>query len=388
MLNRIVIIAAFLLVFSDLTNAAQQLSADAEISLLTCAPGEPLYSAFGHSAFRVRDPKLNIDRVYNYGTFDFDTPNFYLKFVRGYLNYKLSSYPFKYFHLEYVTEKRSIYEQVLNLNTIEKQKMFDFLENNALPQNQFYQYDFFYDNCATKIRDVAEIVLGDNLKFKIENNNLTFRDLLQAYLNDRPWNDFMLDLILAKPTDEIAKTREYMFLPDWVKFGFESAIVVNNNKIKPLVKSSYYIYQPPKNNNKINKLTTPISVFTFLAIVIAFISWFGMKRKKMYYGIDFILLLITGIIGIIVFFAWTATQHAATALNFNIWWAFPLHFFVAFIILIKPRWRLLKIYFGFTALALLILLAGWFFLPQELHIAAYPLAIIYAIRSALFYYIH
>ena len=127
------------------------LSSRAEISVITCDPGAELYSSFGHSAFRVVDPTLHIDQAYNYGTFNFKTDNFYIKFARGKLMYDLSSYPFHYFIRDYIKENRTVVEQVLNLDQTEKQEMFDFLENNAKPENKSYLYDFFFDNCATKL---------------------------------------------------------------------------------------------------------------------------------------------------------------------------------------------------------------------------------------------
>jgi len=129
-----------------------QLSEESKVVMFTCGPGDELYAGFGHSALWVSDPVTKVDRLYNYGTFDFDTPNFYLKFVRGKLNYILSVYPSKYFFNDYASRKILVFGQLLNLTQEEKQRIFEFLENNALPANCEYKYDFFYDNCATRIR--------------------------------------------------------------------------------------------------------------------------------------------------------------------------------------------------------------------------------------------
>jgi hypothetical protein len=139
-----------------------QLSPEAEISVITCGPGESeLYATFGHSAFRIKDLPNKIDRVYNYGTFNFNTPNFYIKFARGKLLYDLRAYNFGTFLQSYQREKRWVKGQVLDLKHDEIQRVYNFLENNAKPENRSYKYDFFYDNCSTKLYDVLEQVLGD-----------------------------------------------------------------------------------------------------------------------------------------------------------------------------------------------------------------------------------
>ena len=156
------------------------LSSKAEISVITCDPGSELYSSFGHSAFRVVDRITGIDQVYNYGTFNFKTNNFYIKFVRGKLLYDLSSYPFHYFLRDYVKENRTVIEQVLELEPSSKQSFFDFLQNNAKPENKSYLYDFFFDNCATKLPEVSDKVLGENVQMNYDfarDLGYTFREL-------------------------------------------------------------------------------------------------------------------------------------------------------------------------------------------------------------------
>ena len=146
--------------------SAQKLSPEAEISVLTLGPGKTeLYSAYGHSAIRVNDPVYGYDAAYNYGTFDFNQPNFYLNFTRGTLIYKLSVQDAKRFIEDYQYHDRSIVEQVLNLTPGQKQLVFDYLQNNAKPENADYYYDYFYDNCATRILYVFEEALNEEISF-------------------------------------------------------------------------------------------------------------------------------------------------------------------------------------------------------------------------------
>src|SRR4051812_24672160 len=118
------------------------------ISLLTCAPGQELYSTFGHTAIRITDSIRRTDIVYNYGTFEFDDPNFYMKFVRGKLDYFLSAAYYPDFMYEYQEEQRSVTEQVLNLSCTQKQQIVQALAINMQGANRMYKYDFVYDNCT------------------------------------------------------------------------------------------------------------------------------------------------------------------------------------------------------------------------------------------------
>ena len=156
------------LFFLNIPSEAQvtTLSEAAEISIITIGPGKNLYDKFGHSAFRVKDEANGIDWAYNYGTYDFNTPNFYTKFAQGKLNYNLSVAYFEAFYQNYVQENRWVKEQVLNLSSTEKNELFQYLQNNATPENRGYLYDFFFDNCATRIRDVLKAVLGEELQYK------------------------------------------------------------------------------------------------------------------------------------------------------------------------------------------------------------------------------
>jgi len=144
---------------------SQKLSDDAEISVLTIGPGSSLNDAFGHNAFRIKDNLSGIDITFNYGVYDFDTPNFYTKFARGKLNYRIERNQYKNFINFYISQNRTVKEQFLNLSQFEKQKLFEYLVNNYKPENQYYLYDFFYDNCATKIRDVLPIILNEDINF-------------------------------------------------------------------------------------------------------------------------------------------------------------------------------------------------------------------------------
>ena len=181
---------------------AQNDSCHLRVSLLTCTPGEELYSTFGHSAVRITDSVSNSDIVYNYGTFNFDEPGFYTKFIRGKLSFYLSTDDFDSFKYSYQQENRGITEQVLNLTCTEKYNMLMLLQANLMGQNRFYKYDFTFDNCTTRLRDLLEKTADSPVHFgEVLQTKSTFRDLIYEYLdyNDKQWSKLGIDILLGKP---------------------------------------------------------------------------------------------------------------------------------------------------------------------------------------------
>ena len=364
----------------------QKLSEQAEIRLVTGGPyqGE-LYSAFGHSAVRVYDPRQGLDILYNYGVFDFEQPNFYLNFARGHLLYQLQKGSYRRFVLHYSGEGRFIHEQILNLSQAQKQAYFEFLEVNALPQNREYFYDYFYDNCATRIRDGLKETLGDSLQFDLSyvSGGLTIRELCDLYLEEQAWGDLGIDLCLGLPMDKKASPWEYMFLPDYLELAFAEAQIITPRGYKPLVRETLITYEPsPAPAAK--TLIKPWLFTTLLLIMGLGLSWFYRHRAPALRYFDGILFSITGLLGFFLLALWLLTDHSAAAYNFNIWWALPSHLIFG-ILLFRKRRRSLKFryYFAFTTVVYLILIIGWFFWPQKLHVAWLPFTLLLLLRAAL-----
>ena len=151
----------FLLILLPVAAFAQQtLSDNAKVSVLTCGKGNELYSLYGHTAVRISDPSSGLDMVYNYGTFDFSTPNFGLKFVKGDLQYFVSTSSFRDFLENYDYEQRSVLEQVLDLPQSKKQELFDRLNRVLSSSERYYTYKFIDRNCTTKVADLLNELLG------------------------------------------------------------------------------------------------------------------------------------------------------------------------------------------------------------------------------------
>lgn len=363
---------------------APLLSPSAEISIITIGPyqGE-LYSAFGHSGIRVYDPKMNLDAFYNYGAFSFDQPNFYLNFARGHLNYKLDVDPYPPYRDYYISQNRFVKEQILNLNEIQTQKVFDYLFWNSLPENSFYFYDYFYNNCATKVRDVLKITLQNDVVFDSTfiKTDYTIRQLTDLYLMHQPWGDLGIDICLGLPMDKHASPYEYMFLPDYVEASFDHATIRNDSlhrNNEPLVKAKVPVYEvfpqdPP------SSLFHPWLVFGLFLALTVFITWRDLKSHKQSKWFDAIVFSVVGAVGLILFLLWTATDHKAAARNLNILWAMPLHLiFVPLYLLSK---KIAITYFKGIAILYSLLLLTWAFLPQQLNVFLIPVVIALAIRA-------
>lgn len=367
------------------------LSPRAQLSLLTCEPGDALYEAFGHTAIRVQDPASKLDIVYNYGIFDFDQPNFYLNFTKGYLRYMLGTTSFQRFVYQYSYYNRSVHEQVLNLREDQKQAVFNFLQHNSLPENREYYYDYFFDNCATRPRDVFMQVLGDSLQFNYgyaDTLNYSIRGLTDRYIEGYPkhaWGDFGIDLGLGASIDRKASPAEYMYQPEFLAIAFDGATVRQpDGSERPLVAVSQTVFKGRNAAEAANEgnFFTPGVVFWLLLIIAGFITFLDLRQKK-YRLVIFDLLLFgaAGITGMLIVFLWFFTNHTAAANNWNLAWAWPTHLPAAIMLLTSRRPGWLKSYFAASAVGTALVLLLWLFIPQDLHEALIPLLILLIIRS-------
>lgn len=374
----------FMLVFSCLQlTAQQQLSQKAIVSVVTCGPGNDLYSAFGHSAFRIYDPLLKIDKIYNYGTFDFNAPNFYLNFAKGKLIYQLSTNRFNYFLQSYRYENRWVKTQELDLNFEEVQSVFEFLENNAKPENKSYRYDFFFDNCSTKIEDVIKTVLNDKVTFPNNHiiTNKSHRDLIADYTADFKWGKFGIDLALGSVIDDEATKDDYKFLPDYIYQAFDNATITSENTTRSLVKSDRTILKAKTPHIAVLSLNpTPFICFLIIALLSVFVTYRNFKLHKRTRWLDFMLYFITGFIGIVVLLLWFATSHTATYTNFNFLWAFAPNLVVAFFMFKSklPQW--IVSYNKFLLLLLVVMIVLWILKIQVFNKAMIPVILLLMIR--------
>lgn len=358
-----------------------KLTPSAEISVITCGPGTELYTAFGHSAFRVRDVKLGLDRIYNYGTFDFDQPNFYGNFAKGNLLYFLGKADTNRFLRIYYLEKRWVKGQVLDLEVNDTQKIFDFLESNAKSENREYLYDYFYNNCSTKLYDVIKEVLGSKLiipEIKID-SPLSHRELMQLYLGNQPWGDFGIDVCLGSTIDDKANAQEYLFLPDNVFNFFENLKIINNGNARPIVKRTEVIL-PETKRETTKTWFTPLLFFTVLGLLVIAITFKNIKSNKRSKWLDFGIYITTGVIGLVITLIWFVTNHESAKNNFNVLWAFVPNLVISFYLLKNklPNW--IKKYNLWLLILLVFNLLIWIVKIQVFSIAVLPIIAFLGIR--------
>ena len=372
----------FLLLLSSffLFSAQAQESCHLRTSLLTCAPGAELYSTFGHTAIRVLDSANGSDEVYNYGTFEF-ADDFYAKFVRGKLLYILSVQSFTDFMYQYQAESRSVAEQELEMNCLEKRRLLTALHRNALPENRAYRYDFLFDNCTTRARDMVDTGGSATVVFKniLPEEPPTFRNLIDIYLNraNQHWSKLGIDLLLGAKMDRQATNREAMFLPDNLLMAFDSASVHEY----PLVKTKRTILQMPALENE-SLLITPLIAFSGLLVIMAGLTFTKRNWAQTMIGIlDFLLFFSLGIIGMLLLFMWFGTDHALCANNYNLGWALPANLVAAFFVHKRIRW--VQSYFKVVFWVTILLLLSWAFLPQQMNNAFLPLVVTIALRSRM-----
>ncbi len=359
-----------------------RLTENARVSIITFGPyqGE-IYSAFGHSGIRVYDPDQNLNWVYDYGRFNFNQENFYWNFARGKMLYSIGlTKDFEWYKNRYIREDRYVYEQVLDLSPKEVQSFFDYLENNYLPENREYFYNYVFDNCATKIRDVVVDVVPYEIEFDyFYKEDKTIRDLMNDYLGYQPWGDFIIDLGLGLQIDREATGSEYMFLPDYIFHAFSKSTVVRDSVQVPLVRETIILYEPESSNERVG-LFTPLNTFIFLFFVIGLITNRNFKTQKRSHWLDVVIFTVIGIFGWWFTFLWFGTEHLSKY-NWNLLWAIPFHIPLVYF-LKKESWKpLLSRVYRFLAVLHCLTLVFWVIIPQPLHFSLIPLLLILILRS-------
>ena len=371
----------FLLLFINSINAQFQLSEKSEISIVTAGPGTELYEAFGHSAIRIKDPNSKLDLIYNYGVFDFNQPNFYTNFAKGNMIYSLARYDFKYFLASYKRDKRWLIQQVLNLNQQEKQAYFLFLENNALPKSRNYNYDPYFNNCATILRKITDSILDNKVTFtdKYDKSGLTFRDLTNKEIHWNTWGSFGLNLIAGIPLDKKANSKEFLFLPDYVMDSFKNASISVNGKSEKLVKREDLLLKFKENKPKIS-LLNPFLIFTILCLLVFFITFRDFKKNKRSRFLDFTIFFTTGFIGILLLFLWLFSSHSTAPNNYNILWSFGPNLVIAFLMLKKEPKKWFSHYFKVLLFLMICIPILWILDIQSFPTAVIPLLILLFVR--------
>lgn len=373
-------LAILLVVLCSVQSYSQSDSCNIKISLLTCSPGTELYSIFGHTAIRVK-ANSRFDIIYNYGTFDFDDPAFYKNFVKGKLNYYVSAETFEMFMREYEYEKRGVIEQDLNMTCTERENLFNALRENSKEENKYYQYQYLFDNCSTRPRDIIARGFSDSVSFMriVPDPAPTYRDMIHEYLDrgKQYWSGFGIDLLLASRIDKPVTNLKAMFLPDYLMKGFDSA-TVNGQKT---ISAKRVLITNADALNGGDPWFTPLLFTSILLVTGVFLTFIKSAWAQSMVNIfDIAYFLILGLMGCFMLFMWFGTDHELCRDNFNLLWALPTHTVMSFFVLKKKEF--VRKYFGATAILSVLVLLSLPILPQEMNTAFLPLILLSAIRSA------
>ena len=370
----------FQILFSQVSNKAN-LSESSNISIITSGPGEVLYEKFGHTAIRIKDPVLKLDLIYNYGIFDFDNPTFYADFTKGYMKYKLAKYPFYLALKSAQHDKRWVKEQVLNLTQQQKNEFYTFLETNALPKNAGYLYDPFFDNCATKPRDIIQNILGENLIFNDDfvTKNLSIRQLMNSEIHQNTWGSLGINIALGSKLDKTATANQYLYLPDYLFKALESSKIITNNTEEKLIEKSGFLLNFNEKESKSDTIS-PFLVILIFSLIGLFTTYKDCKNSKRTKLLDFILFFITGLFGFVIVYLWFFTNHSTAPNNFNFIWALAPNFILAFLLLKEepPKW-IPKYIFGLMLFLALIPII-WITKIQLFPLTLIPLFILLGVR--------
>ena len=358
--------------------AQMPLSPTAKASVLTCGPGDDFYTTFGHSALRICDTATGLDVVYNYGTFDFNTPHFYWKFMRGQLDYRLSRSSYAFFMREYSEEGREVREQVLQFSPMQVANLFLLMEQNYLPEYRYYRYDFFRDNCATRIRDmVYNAWAHDTLLTRTTSTNTYRRMVTDNLKGTLEWWSLGIDMLFGLPTDHRCSAPERMFLPN----EMEAELAHCSTSV---ALPTPYITAPSKVINSASRQPLshsfpPVVAFALVIVLFALLSLLERRHKFRVSPLNILdrtMFILAGVLGCFLFFMWFGTDHWCTKWNLNVLWASPLLILIAIRMWRSPRWALWLQEVCFLAAAVWVLWCG-------LSLAIFLLIILMAWRVAM-----
>lgn len=357
-------------------------------SLLTCAPGERVYELFGHTAIRYQNLTTGEDWVYNYGVFDFNAPNFVMRFVRGETDYQLGVVPFAYFEREYTERGSQVTEQVLRLSESEADRLDNFLRTNYLPAHRTYRYNYFYDNCTTRARDRIEEALGGVVAYPPGAEGATFRSWVHRCTKGNPWTDFGIGLCLGAEADSPISNRQQQFLPANLMQAFSHATVRGGGgdlPVRKLVASETVIIPSGTSAGEGSgaPLFTPTLVFALFLAVVLLCSWVEWRRQRVWWGIDVALVVVQGLAGCVLTFLFCCSLHPTVGSNWLVAVLNPLPLLCLPWMVRKVRRRERCLCDGFWLAVQLLFLAALPFIPQRVEAATVLFLITLTIRPAL-----
>ena len=380
-----------LLIFFFLSSFSFSMEQDIDrynISILTVSPGKDLVDAFGHSGIRVVDNELNYDVVFNFGIYDFQAPDFYSNFVKGRPIYSLGINNYNRFFNDYKNQKRGILEHKIQISKNKKDALIQLLFENSRQENKFYVYDYFNDNCSTKVADLFIENFNDEIyNFEINlssKSNYSYRSLIYKMIPKNSWGSLAIDICLGSIIDRDINYRQTFFLPS--KFGsFLDTIESVNPEIieSKLLLKSQDIFEESGFN-----LTSPLFVILFISIFIILVSFLDFRNNKQTKVLDILLISITTMIGLLISYLWFYSDHSAASQNYNILWASPLNILLFIDLFTRKKRKWILGYLKFIFLMLLLMMSHWILSVQTFNITLFSFIFALLIRYLFLIYNH
>ena len=343
-------------------------------SLLTCAPGTEIYSLFGHTALRYENLTRGEDWVYNYGMFSFSTPNFVMRFVKGETDYQLGRIPFIYFREEYAHRKSSVHQQELNLSEGEKIKLLRLLEENYLPKNRVYRYNYFFDNCTSRARDKVEEALQGKVVYPANPEVKTFRSIIHEYTVGYPWSEFGIDICLGSEADEPIDERKQMFAPFYMLAFARDAQIQQNGVAVPFVKAEAKIVDVEREAPSAG-FFTPLCSAILLLVFTACVLFVSIRQRRVLWWWDAILFGAQGLGGCIIAFLFFCSVHPTVGSNWLLALFNPLPLLYLPVLIYKGIKGQKDCFHWINAVYLTLFIIAMPFMPQKFPTTIVPLAL-------------
>jgi hypothetical protein len=363
------------------------------VSILTCAPGSEVYEQYGHTALRYYAPEQGYDIVFNYGVFSFDTPNFVWRFVKGETDYQLGIVPYPYFRAEYETRGSAVYQQELNLTAAEKQHLFELLEENYRPAHRTYRYNFFYDNCTTRARDMVERCVDGQIVYPESaheaSQHETFRDIVHDHTASTPWTQWGIDLLLGAEADAPIGQRERQFAPFHLRDDLRQATIQRGGEVVPLVLHETKIIPGRETPvQEAHSLCTPLSMAVLLLIIYIGIGAYEVYSRRTWWFPHLLLLLCQGLAGCVITLMFFCSTHPTVGSNWLVLLFNPVPL-LCLPVMLRRAWKgqydPIYRYFAYYLTIFIIFVP---LIPQKFGITIVILALILCINAWTHVFVH
>lgn len=379
-MNKLVVLLILMLFF--LVQSVEGQVDSVRVSLMTCAPGTEIYALFGHTALRYEDTANGEDWVFNYGMFSFDAPHFVYRFVKGETDYELGVIRYPYFEASYAMRGSSVYQQILNLTTAEKKRLKKLLEENYLPENRVYRYNFFYDNCTTRARDAIEKCVNGKIVYPEGKENISFRDIVHQYTESHAWDELGIDLCLGAEADVPIDARKQMFAPFYLLEAAKGAMIVEGDSIRPLVLQEKKVVDVQSADEEGD---FPLSPWLCMCVLMGwgcFMGWWQLKTGKVIWLWDLFLFGTQGVAGCVIAFLVFFSVHPTVGSNWLVFLFNPLPLIYLPVLVyrgVKGQKDLFHV-INVVYLTLFIMIVP--FIQQKINATVLPLALCLLICSA------